>query len=237
VGGLAAGAGGGPGAVSSRSERHEQHQADRRARRSAARSRRRTFVSLALGVLLLVVLVGAIVLTQLDFGEHTPSERRADPSSTTTTTKPPPTTTTTRPRAHDYVVQSGDTLSGLAARFGVTTGAIVLTNHLETPDRLTVGQRLVIPPRVPVKLSIRPDVIAIGGDVRLSLSGAKAGERVTFRIDSPAGAFTGPGHLASPTGTVVTSYTPSPGDPAGTYTVTARGDQGTLAQSTFTVRT
>ena len=44
-----------------------------------------------------------------------------------------------------YRVREGDTLSVIAARFGVTEQAILLTNGLEYPDRLVVGQELVIP--------------------------------------------------------------------------------------------
>lgn len=44
-----------------------------------------------------------------------------------------------------HVVQAGETLSAIAARYGVTTAALVEANKLENPDRLAIGQRLVIP--------------------------------------------------------------------------------------------
>ena len=43
-----------------------------------------------------------------------------------------------------YIVQRGDTLSGIARRFGTTVKAIMSTNML-TSTRIYVGQRLVIP--------------------------------------------------------------------------------------------
>ena len=43
-----------------------------------------------------------------------------------------------------YVVQSGDTLGGIARRFGVTTRQLTEDNQLEYPDRLVPGQSLVI---------------------------------------------------------------------------------------------
>ena len=43
-----------------------------------------------------------------------------------------------------YVVQSGDTLSHIAKRYGVTVAALRETNHL-AGDKLLVGQKLVIP--------------------------------------------------------------------------------------------
>lgn len=46
-----------------------------------------------------------------------------------------------------HVVQRGETLSGIAARYGVTVSAIVAANRLTNPSRIYVGQRLVIPQR------------------------------------------------------------------------------------------
>jgi soluble lytic murein transglycosylase-like protein len=39
----------------------------------------------------------------------------------------------------------GDTLSAIAARYGVGTSALVLANHLANPNSIIVGSRLVIP--------------------------------------------------------------------------------------------
>jgi LysM repeat protein len=44
-----------------------------------------------------------------------------------------------------YTVQRGDTLSGIAARFGVTVQALMQANALTNADRIYVGQRLTIP--------------------------------------------------------------------------------------------
>jgi LysM repeat protein len=44
-----------------------------------------------------------------------------------------------------YVVQAGDTLSGIAARFGVSTQALVAANALSNPNLIFAGQQLVIP--------------------------------------------------------------------------------------------
>lgn len=48
-----------------------------------------------------------------------------------------------------YVVREGDTLSGIAARFGVAEEAILKANGISDPDRVFVGQELVIPPGAP----------------------------------------------------------------------------------------
>lgn len=44
-----------------------------------------------------------------------------------------------------YVVQSGDTLSGIGARFGVDYGAIASANGIANPDLIYAGQILTIP--------------------------------------------------------------------------------------------
>jgi LysM repeat protein len=48
-----------------------------------------------------------------------------------------------------YVVRDGDTLSGIAARFGVSEDAILDANGISDPDRILVGQELIVPPAQP----------------------------------------------------------------------------------------
>lgn len=59
---------------------------------------------------------------------------------------PPPTPTPT-PTPVIYVVQSGDTLSGIAGRYGIDMEAIMNRNGLIDPGRLRTGQELIIPVR------------------------------------------------------------------------------------------
>lgn len=44
-----------------------------------------------------------------------------------------------------YTVRGGDTLSGIAAGFGVTLQALVQANRLPSADRIYAGERLVVP--------------------------------------------------------------------------------------------
>jgi peptidoglycan endopeptidase LytE len=44
-----------------------------------------------------------------------------------------------------YVVQPGDTLSAIAARFGTTVAALAAANHLADPNRILAGQVLTVP--------------------------------------------------------------------------------------------
>lgn len=48
-----------------------------------------------------------------------------------------------RPSTH--IVQSGDTLSGIAALHGVSVRALQTSNNIRSPRRLQIGQRLVVP--------------------------------------------------------------------------------------------
>ncbi|RKH76216.1 LysM peptidoglycan-binding domain-containing protein, partial [Corallococcus sp. AB045] len=46
-----------------------------------------------------------------------------------------------------YTVRSGDTLSGIAGRYGTTVGALQQANHIADPNKIYVGQKLTIPGR------------------------------------------------------------------------------------------
>ena len=56
----------------------------------------------------------------------------------------PPTTAAEAPTG--YVVQPGDSLGGIASAFGLRAEALAEYNSLENPDRISVGQQLLIPP-------------------------------------------------------------------------------------------
>lgn len=71
-----------------------------------------------------------------------------------------------------HVVQSGETLGGIAALYGTTTDAIVEINSLSDPDYLYVGQELLIPGAAVVQpdaVSAQP--VAGGSSVHTVVSG------------------------------------------------------------------
>ena len=68
----------------------------------------------------------------------------------TPTPEPTPTATpiprpTPTPTVTVYVVQPGDTLSGIATRFNLTLDDLVEANRIVDPDALQVGQEITIP--------------------------------------------------------------------------------------------
>ena len=62
-----------------------------------------------------------------------------------TTTIPLETTSTLAANPEFYTIQQGDTLSAIAASFGVTVADIVAANGLPNADAIQAGQKLAIP--------------------------------------------------------------------------------------------
>lgn len=76
---------------------------------------------------------------------ETPAAAATPTPAGTPTPSPTPTLTPT-PEPQVYVVQSGDTLSTIAQRFGVTVERLREYNGL-SGNNLSVGQQILIPPR------------------------------------------------------------------------------------------
>lgn len=69
---------------------------------------------------------------------------------------PPATLGPPTPTPHFYTVEGGDTLFGLAARFGIPPERLIEVNELENPDLLQPGQKLLISDRVTVSGRVLP---------------------------------------------------------------------------------
>jgi len=115
----------------------------------------------ALGLLALFITLGAVVVfLALNPGANPETEEISEIEGTATvsptiTTTPTTTLTPTMEPTWtplppiEYVVQSGDVCSGLAAFFGVSIQSIILENNLSTDCILTEGQTLMIPQPTP----------------------------------------------------------------------------------------
>lgn len=74
-----------------------------------------------------------------------------------------------KPAGQVHVVRAGDTLSGIAARYGTTSGAIARANRISNPNVIVIGRKLTIPgggsapssSGLPAKLLAHPDRLAL----------------------------------------------------------------------------
>ena len=105
------------------------------------RTTRRPF---ALGVVLCAgLLLSACAGSVLD---TTPSENPIPTTTPEVTIAEVVTPTTLSPAApRVYVVAAGDTLSGIAERFGTTSADIIELNEMADPDNLSIGDELLVP--------------------------------------------------------------------------------------------
>jgi LysM repeat protein len=60
-------------------------------------------------------------------------------------TEPAPAPTEPPPATFVYIVQQGETLWGIAKKFGTTVDAIVALNNIEDRNKIRAGQKLLIP--------------------------------------------------------------------------------------------
>ena len=103
------------------------------------RSSQRSY-SLRIGLLLGVSSLGVLAACGSESG------KAADilpPIATTTTTTTMPPTTTTIPST--YEIKRGESLSGIAKRFGLSTAELAAYNGIVNPDAIQAGQVLKIP--------------------------------------------------------------------------------------------
>ena len=91
-------------------------------------------------------------------------------------------------------VRSGDSLSKIAAEYGVSVSALMSLNGITDPDRLSVGQQLTIPGSMPPTSTLPPLIVTVvSGD---SLSGIAAAQGVTVSALMDANGITNPNLLS-----------------------------------------
>jgi LysM repeat protein len=88
------------------------------------------------------------------------------PTPTSTSTPTPSPTNTPMPTPIIYTVKRGDTLSAIAAMYGITVEAIAEANGLSVSTILRIGQQLIIPSPGPTG-AILPEMVTIseGGEI------------------------------------------------------------------------
>lgn len=77
-------------------------------------------------------------------GQRLQLRAQATSQAPTTNTNSQSQRTNNNSTAATYTVQSGDTLSGIAAKFNTTYTQLAQTNHLSNPNQIYVGQRLQV---------------------------------------------------------------------------------------------
>jgi LysM repeat protein len=87
----------------------------------------------------------------------------SDEATTAPTASPAAPTATSTPAPLLYVVQPGDTLSGIAQAFGVSLQDLVAVNNIANPNLLHVGQVLIVPADIPPTHPTKPPTPAPTG--------------------------------------------------------------------------
>jgi len=103
--------------------------------------------------LLLIALTGACISSPEEENMELKPTLNLTPYATITPTpsatpiQPPTPTPSATPETIIYKIKSGDTLGGIAARYGISTRELMALNGLSDGDLLTVGLELRVPKR------------------------------------------------------------------------------------------
>jgi LysM repeat protein len=123
-----------------------------------------------------------------------------------------------------YVVQPGDTLGIIAARFGTTVSMLLALNHnIWNPSLIFVGQvinlpagTIVPPPPAGPKATLSATSVKAGGTVKITVTGFPASADIDYRIGKQGVAYT----------TVVDAKTNSAGAHIATLTIPTSAKAG-----------
>ena len=114
-------------------------------------------VALAIAAAVLFALPGL-----LGFGNPGPGESAKPTVPIATQLITPAPTPVPEPTDQIYIVKSGDTLSRIAGRFGITLDELIAANaeNLPDPNKLQIGDRLIIPAKNPSELPAASEIPA-----------------------------------------------------------------------------
>ena len=113
--------------------------------------------------------------------------------------------TPTPAREVAYKMEAGDTVLGIAARFGTTVEAIMKRNNIGSPTDLKIGQELIIPTTQTVLATTTPTATATATATRTATPSATAAATATRTATPAATATTTPP-------SILTVYTVQKGD-------------------------
>ena len=81
-------------------------------------------------------------------------------------------------------VQSGDSLSAIAAEHGVSVSALMNANGITNPDLISVGQELTIPGSMPPATTLPPLIVTVQSGDSLSAIAAEQGVSVSALMEA-----------------------------------------------------
>lgn len=99
-------------------------------------------------------------------------------------------TTTTTASASSYVVQSGDTLSAIAAKYGISVDKLVKANGIQNQDFLLVGQKLTLNASATAKTSTTSATAKSAVSATTSSSASVAGQSTSLTSSTSSVAAT-----------------------------------------------
>ncbi len=93
----------------------------------------------------------------LDVGGGSSATPTPSAAAASSTPRPSPTPLPS-PTPQTYIVKSGDTLSKIAAQFGVSLDDLIAANKetLPNPDKIKVGDEIIIPAAPPDQVTSEP---------------------------------------------------------------------------------
>jgi cell wall-associated NlpC family hydrolase len=130
-------------------------------------------------------------------------------------------TTTTTASASSYVVQSGDTLSAIAAKYGISVDKLVKANGIQNQDFLLVGQKLTLNASATAKTSTTSATAKSAVSATTSSSASVAGQSTS---------------LTSSTSNVAATVSSS-AESAATTTQTSKVNESGVSSTTAATRT